>query len=85
MSDFLINVNCIAPGPIKTDLLKGITDNQVNKIVSNQIIQRHFEKSDICDVVEEKMQRDNDDDKSDSDIRLNSIELQHLDGESPNK
>ena len=52
MSDFSINVNCIAPGPIKTDLLKGVSNNQINKIVSSQIIQKPFEKSDVCDVVD---------------------------------
>lgn len=52
MSDFSINVNCIAPGPIKTDLLKGISNNQINKIISSQIITKIFQKSDLCDVVD---------------------------------
>ena len=52
MADFNIRVNCIAPGPIETDLLKGITDKQITKITSQQIITKQFEKSDICDVVE---------------------------------
>ena len=52
MADFNVRVNCIAPGPIKTDLLKGITDTQIKKITSQQIIQKQFQKSDVCDLVE---------------------------------
>jgi 3-oxoacyl-[acyl-carrier protein] reductase len=52
MADFNVRVNCIAPGPIRTDLLKGITDTQVEKITSQQIIQKLFQKSDVCDLVE---------------------------------
>lgn len=52
MADFNIRVNCIAPGPIRTDLLKGITDNQIEKIISQQIITKQFNKSDVCNLVE---------------------------------
>ena len=52
MSDFNVRVNCIAPGPIRTDLLLGITDTQIKKITSQQIIQKQFQKSDVCDLVE---------------------------------
>jgi 3-oxoacyl-[acyl-carrier protein] reductase len=52
MSDFNINVNCIAPGPIDTNLLKGITNKQIESIVSRQIIQRQFTPDAICDLVE---------------------------------
>ncbi len=52
MADFNIRVNCIAPGPIRTDLLKGITDSQIQKITSQQIIPKQFQKSDVCDLVE---------------------------------
>ena len=52
MSDFNVRVNCIAPGPIRTDLLKGITDEQIKKIVSPQVIPKQFQKSDVCDLVE---------------------------------
>ena len=33
MADFNVRVNCIAPGPINTNLLKGITPEQINKII----------------------------------------------------
>ena len=52
MADFNVRVNCIAPGPIRTDLLRGITDTQIEKITSQQIIPKQFQKSDICDLVE---------------------------------
>lgn len=52
MADFNIRVNCIAPGPIRTDLLRGITDNQIEKIISQQIITKEFKKSDVCNLVE---------------------------------
>ena len=52
MADFNVRVNCIAPGPIRTDLLRGITDTQIEKITSQQVIQRQFQKSDVCDLVE---------------------------------
>ena len=52
MADFNIRVNCIAPGPIRTDLLRGITDTQIEKITSQQVIQKQFQKSDVCDLVE---------------------------------
>lgn len=52
MADFNVRVNCIAPGPIRTDLLQGITDAQIERITSRQIIPRQFEKSDVCDLIE---------------------------------
>jgi 3-oxoacyl-[acyl-carrier protein] reductase len=52
MADFDINVNCIAPGPIETDLLKGVTDTQINGIISQQIIQKKFTPDAVSDLVE---------------------------------
>lgn len=52
MADFNVRVNCIAPGPIRTDLLRGITDAQIEKITSQQVIQKQFKKSDVADLVE---------------------------------
>jgi 3-oxoacyl-[acyl-carrier protein] reductase len=52
MADFNLRVNCIAPGPIRTDLLRGITDTQIEKITSQQVIPKQFQKSDVCDLVE---------------------------------
>tara|TARA_Y100000031_G_C8207821_1_gene379452 strand:+ start:706 stop:1383 length:678 start_codon:yes stop_codon:yes gene_type:complete len=52
MADFNVRVNCIAPGPINTNLLKGVSDTQIQKIVSQQIIPKQFVPSDVCDLVE---------------------------------
>ena len=52
MADFNVRVNCIAPGPIRTDLLKGITDTQIEKITAQQVIPKQFQKADVCDLVE---------------------------------
>ena len=52
MADFNVRVNCIAPGPISTDLLRGITNTQIENIISQQVITKQFQKSDICDLVE---------------------------------
>ena len=52
VSGFNIRVNCIAPGPIKTDLLKGITTEQISKIIENQVIPKQFDKGNVCDLVE---------------------------------
>ena len=52
MADFNVKVNCIAPGPIDTSLLKGITAEQINKIVSQQIIPKQFTTEAVADLVE---------------------------------
>lgn len=52
MADFNVKVNCIAPGPIDTSLLKGITTEQINKIVSQQIIPKQFKPESVADLVE---------------------------------
>jgi len=52
MSEFNIRVNCISPGPINTDLLKGITEKQINGILSRQVIQKQFSPEDVSDLVE---------------------------------
>lgn len=51
MSDFNITVNCIAPGPIDTDLIRGVPTNKIQQIVKQQIINRQFTPQDICSVV----------------------------------
>lgn len=51
-ADFNVRVNCIAPGPIETSLLKGITNEQINKIVSQQIIPKQFKSNSVADLVE---------------------------------
>ena len=52
MADFNVNVNCIAPGPIETDLLKGVSQALIAKVVSQQILQKQFTPDAVCDLVE---------------------------------
>lgn len=52
VADFNVRVNCIAPGPIDTNLLKGVTAEQINKIVSRQIIPKQFKPDAVADLVE---------------------------------
>ena len=52
MADFDIRVNCVAPGPIKTDLLKGVSDEQIEAIVSQQVVPKIFRPRDVCDLCE---------------------------------
>lgn len=52
MSGFNVRVNCIAPGPISTDLIRGVSEEQIRSVVSRQILPRQFTPSDVSDLVE---------------------------------
>jgi len=52
MADFNVNVNCIAPGPIDTNLLKGVSASQISRVVAQQIFQKQFTPEAVCDLVE---------------------------------
>jgi 3-oxoacyl-[acyl-carrier protein] reductase len=52
LSKFKIRVNCIAPGPIDTDLLRGVTVTQVSDLIKSQIINTQYTPSDVANVVE---------------------------------
>ncbi len=52
MADFDIRVNCVAPGPIKTDLLKGVSEEQIDAIVAQQILPKLFLPDDVADLCE---------------------------------
>ena len=51
VSYFKITVNCIAPGPIKTDLLRGITEEQIQKIIDHQAFKKIFNTIDVVNTV----------------------------------
>ena len=51
LSGFKITVNCIAPGPIKTDLLRGVTEKQIDDIVAQQIFNKVCDVKDVVDQV----------------------------------
>ena len=52
MSDFNINVNCLVPGPIDTDLIKGVNKSVIEKLIKTQIIPKKFNTDDVSDLVE---------------------------------
>jgi 3-oxoacyl-[acyl-carrier protein] reductase len=52
MADFNVNVNCIAPGPIDTNLLKGVSPTLISKVIAQQIFQKQFTPEAVCDLVE---------------------------------
>lgn len=52
LSDFNIRVNCISPGPIDTNLIKGLNANMIESIISQQVLKRQFNTQDICDLIE---------------------------------
>lgn len=52
VADYNLKVNCISPGPIKTDMIKNLSDEQIENVISQQIISKQFNKSDVCDLVE---------------------------------
>jgi len=58
LSSFNITVNCIAPGPIKTNLLKGITNEQIKKIIKYQIIEKEMKTIDIVKIVKILLEED---------------------------
>lgn len=52
VADYNLQVNCISPGPIRTDMIKNLSDKQIKNVIAQQIISKQFNKSDVCDLVE---------------------------------
>lgn len=52
MSNFNVRVNCIAPGPIDTDLTAGLNEEQISNVVQFQIIKQKFTPHNIFELVE---------------------------------
>jgi 3-oxoacyl-[acyl-carrier protein] reductase len=48
VSAFGITVNCIAPGPIETDLIKGVPEDKLARVIDRQTIKRQFSPTDVC-------------------------------------
>ena len=51
LSDFNVTVNCIAPGPIRTDLLRGVDEDKVDNIIKSQVFRKVLEIEDVVDQV----------------------------------
>ena len=51
LSAFKITVNCIAPGPIRTNLLKGVSEKQIQDIVKRQIIKKEMKSENVVEII----------------------------------
>lgn len=52
MSAHNVRVNCVAPGPVDTELTRGVAQSSITAIVERQVIRKQFDVEDVCDVVE---------------------------------
>lgn len=52
MAPFSISVNCIAPGPIPTEMLAGVNQQKIDELVMRQVIPRQFLPEDVADLIE---------------------------------
>ena len=52
LAPFNIRVNAIAPTPIKTDLIKNISQEQIDKLLAKQALQRLGEFKDVVNVID---------------------------------
>lgn len=50
--DFGITVNAIGPGPIETDLIKGVPEEKIKKLLEMQAIRRFGSFEDVSNVIE---------------------------------
>lgn len=57
---FGITVNVVGPTPIKTDLIRKISDEKLNAVISNQAVQRFGEFQDISNVIDFFIQPESD-------------------------
>ena len=51
-ADFGITVNAIGPGPIKTDLIAGVSQEKLDALIERQAIRRYGEPRDVINVIE---------------------------------
>jgi 3-oxoacyl-[acyl-carrier protein] reductase len=51
-AEFGITVNAIGPTPIKTDLLRGVPSDKLDKLISRQAIKRYGETRDVIQVID---------------------------------
>lgn len=52
LADFGITVNAVGPVPIKTDLIRGVGEEKINKLIEQQSIKRYGTYEDIENVIE---------------------------------
>jgi 3-oxoacyl-[acyl-carrier protein] reductase len=59
-AEFGITVNAVGPGPIKTDLVRGVPDESLQRLIERQAIQRFGEMRDVCNVIDFFIQPESD-------------------------
>jgi 3-oxoacyl-[acyl-carrier protein] reductase len=51
-ADFGITVNAIGPGPIRTDLIRGVSPEKLDALIERQAIKRYGEPRDVIQVID---------------------------------
>jgi 3-oxoacyl-[acyl-carrier protein] reductase len=52
LAKYKITVNAIGPTPVKTDLIKGVSQEKINNLIKSQAIERFAELSDISNLID---------------------------------
>src|SRR4029434_1560706 len=55
-ADFGVTVNAIGPGPIRTDLIRGVSPEKLDALIERQAIKRYGELRDVIQVIDFFMQ-----------------------------
>jgi len=59
-ADFGITVNAVAPTPVKTDLIKGVPKEKLDKFLLRQSIKKFATPKDICNIINFFIKKEND-------------------------
>jgi 3-oxoacyl-[acyl-carrier protein] reductase len=51
-ADFGVTVNAIGPGPIRTDLIRGVSSEKLDALIQRQAIKRYGESRDVIQVID---------------------------------
>lgn len=60
LADYGITVNAVGPTPIKTDLIKGVSESKIKDLIARQAIERYAEVSDVQNVIDFFLKEDSD-------------------------
>lgn len=52
LAEWNITVNAVGPGPIMTDLIKGVSEEKMDSLIARQLIRRYGKMEDVINVVE---------------------------------
>ena len=60
LGSYGVTVNVLAPTPIKTDLIRGVSEEKLNDVINNQAVKRYGEFRDISNVLDFFIQEESD-------------------------